>query len=64
VSWICVIKCADYGVWQLKSHNYLFIAPDEDEEKDEPRMSTISAGSAYVYVTRWPILIPNLSTEW
>jgi Ca2+:H+ antiporter len=44
-------------VWQLKTHNYLFIAPDEDEDKEEPKMSTVSAGSAYVYFTRYSCLL-------
>jgi len=39
-----------YLVFQLKTHNYLFVAP-EDDEVEEAKMSTISAGSALLIVT-------------
>ena len=41
--WFC-------GANQLKTHNYLFAAP-EDDEQEEAKMSTVAAGSAYVYLS-------------
>jgi Ca2+:H+ antiporter len=44
-----VVRLLNYIV-QLKTHEYLFRSP-EDEEEEPPHMSTISAGSAYVYLS-------------
>jgi len=47
---LLLIVYVAYLVFQLKTHNYLFSA-SEDEEVEEAKMSTISAGSALLVVT-------------
>jgi len=40
-----------YLVFQLKTHAYLFQAPESDEEPEELEMTPIAAGSALLLVT-------------
>ena len=45
------LACVAYIVFQLKTHVYLFQAPEGQEEEEELEMSPLAAGTALLLIT-------------
>jgi len=54
---LLLIVYVAYLFFQLKTHSYLFVANEDNEEKEEAKMSIAAAGSAYVYPLNFPLPI-------